>query len=498
MPVRGRVQGLADQPGTTAPPARSMDKDESDSCFGGELAACLAAMNVPTTPLAALRTVNAPPDKESAASYGGSQNRTWTQALSNTAPAKFGTIGAQGAIDRDSGFRDVFSTDQLTSKFEQTYGSAEALGPAEQRAVSSANKLGDKSLCSVFPDLVSKAAVTQNSDALPRIQESSQKLESNNQPIEVATGQDYENQQATVCQSADAGSLAVGHTHGDLSSVLRPIELTQSDSEGDGVQASASTTIAESRSSASKPEAQSQTPAAPMLYLGSESRSNYLEDQRNTQSDQTVTGIADNATDQSVKGELLEWPPAKVDNVSTAPAASAALRSLKPEADGPSRRLQNSTFSSILPDEGSRVSSAAANREASHYPGGGVTEDTGMYGLTSRSLPGLDYQIPESAVTLKVKLEVGGSVRANIRERSGTVEVHMMTDDSQAALRLTNEVEGLRSALGNSGLKLQSLEVNYQTDQRQQRSNRQPAADSRNGQHSGNEGEVFTITESNQ
>jgi hypothetical protein len=494
MPVRG----LANQQGTTTRPARSMEKDESDSCFGEELAACLAGLNTPAIPPAALSTVNAPSHPEAAASCGGSQNRTWTQAFSHTATARFGTNGAHNAIDGDSGLRDVFSADQHTSGFEQIYGQAKTIGSVEEREASSANELGDKSLCSVFPDLVSKAAVTQNSDALVCTRESSQRLGINNQPIDVATGQGFQNQQPNDCQSVGPGSVAAGHARGGLSSILQSKQLTQSGSNRGVVQGSASTAAAESQSSASKPDAQLQTPAAPILNLSSESPSNYAKDQRQTQLDQTVTGIADNAIGASGKGELLEWPASKVDNVSTTPAARTAQRSLKPEPDGPSRRFLNSTFGSVLPEESGRVSNAAANKETEHFPGGGVTQETGMYGLTGRWLPGLDYPKPESAATLKVKLEIGGSVRANIRERSGAVEVRMMTDDSQAAMRLTGEVEGLRSALVHSGLKLQSVEVNYQNDPRQHRSNQHLAANSRNGQHSDDEGDVFTITESNQ
>jgi Flagellar hook-length control protein FliK len=594
MPVRGRVQGLADQPGTTDRPARSMEKDETDSCFGGELAACVAALNLPANPPAALPTVNVLPHPETAASWESSQDKDWTQELPNTANAKSGTIGSQYAIGGDLGSRDVYSADQHTSRFEQIYGlakavgtveqeavsspielgdkslcsaspdqmskaavtqnsdtlagkqqrsqklginiqptdvptgqahqnqqlnlyqrdvfssnqhtstseqiygSAKAVGTVEQSAVGSANELGDKSMSSTFPDLMSKAAVTQNSDALAGKQQSSQKPGINIQPIDVPTGQAHQNQQPSRYQRAGAEFLAAGRAFADFSAIFQSRELTQSGSERGVVQGSASTAAAESQSSASKQEAQLQAPTAPILDLSSESQSNDQKDQQETQLDQTVASIAHDATDESVKGELSEWPPTKADDISTTRAASASQSRLKPEADGQSGRFQNSTFGSALPDESGRVSSAVANKEAERFPGGGATEETGMYGLTGRSLPGFDYPKLESAATLKVKLEIGGSVRANIRERSGAVEVRMMTDDSQAAVRLTGEVEGLRSALGNSGLKLQSLEVNYQTDQRQHRSNQQPAENSRNGQHSDDEGEVFTITESNQ
>jgi hypothetical protein len=592
MPVRGRVQGLADELGTTARPARSMEKDESDSCFGGELAACLAATNLPAIPPATPSTVDAPSHSETGTS-GGSQNRSWTEALSNTANANLATIGAQDAIGGDAGLRDVFGADQHTSSSEQAYGSANAVGTVEQRAVGGPNQHGDESLCSTFPDLMNKAAVTQNSDTLVGKQESSQKLAINNQPRDVATGQGYQNQElslyqrgvfssnehnsrsekayglakavstveqqvvssanepddnslcstfpgpmnkAVVAQNSDALTgkqessqklginnqpvdvasgqgyqsqqpslylkagaefLAVRHALADFSAIFRSKELTQSGSERGVVQRYAST-AAESQSSASMPETRLQTPAAPTPHLSGESQNNDVKDQRQTQLDQTMTGIADNAPDESVKGELLEWPPTKVDNVSTMPAAGDVQKTLKPRADGPSRHFQNPTFGSVLPNEGGRVSSAAANKQAEHFPGRAVTEETGMYGLTGRSFSGLDHPKPESAATLKVKLEMGGSVRANIRERSGAVDVRVMTDDSQAALRLTGEVEGLRSALVNSGLKLQSVEVNYQTDQRQHRSNQHSSANSRNRRHSDDEGEAFIITESNQ
>jgi hypothetical protein len=495
MPVRGRVQGLADELGTTARPARSMEKGESDSCFGGELAACLAATNLPAIPPATPTTVDAPSHSETGTS-GGSQNRSWTEALSNTANANLTTIGAQDAIGGDAGLRDVFGADQHNSSSAQAYGSANAVSTVEQRTVGGPNEHHDKSLCSTFPDLMNKAAVTQNSDTLVGKQESSQKLGINNQIVDVASGQGCQSQQPSLYLKARAEFLAVRHALADFSVIFRSKELTQSGSERGVVQRYAST-AAESQSSASMPETRLQTPAAPTPHLSGESQNNDVKDQRQTQLDQTVTGIADNAPDESVKGELLEWPPTKVDNVSTTPAAGDVQKSLKPKADGPSRHFHNPTVGSVLPDE-SRVSSAAANKQAEHFPGRAVTEETGMYGLTGRSFSGLDHPKPESAATLKVKLEMGGLVRANIRERSGAVDVRVMTDDSQAALRLTGEVEGLRSALVNSGLKLQSVEVNYQTDQRQHRSNQHSSANSRNRQHSDDEGEAFIITESNQ
>jgi hypothetical protein len=144
------------------------------------------------------------------------------------------------------------------------------------------------------------------------------------------------------------------------------------------------------------------------------------------------------------------------------------------------------------------VSTAEGNLAAGHFHGAGAAQETGSYSITGRPLSGPDHPALENAATLKVELELGGSVRANIRERSGTVEVRMMTGDSQAARGLTGEAGGLRSALGNSGLKLQSFAVSYQNDQRQRRPSQQLTADSRSRQRSHDEAEVFGIPGSNQ
>jgi flagellar hook-length control protein FliK len=240
------------------------------------------------------------------------------------------------------------------------------------------------------------------------------------------------------------------------------------------------------------------TPAALELQPSVEAQGYRSKGASEKQPEQTVTGMARNTADESARYGPLQWPATNTGKGPTERAGSTLQNNLKSRADALNRRFGNSAVENVLPDGSGRVSNAEANQAAGHFHAPGAAQETSSYSLMGRPLSGPDHPALENAATLKVELEIGGSVRANIRERAGTVEVRMTTRDSHAARGLTGEAGGLRSALGNSGLKLQSFEVSYQNDQRQRRPSQQLTADSRSHRRSDDEAEVFSIPGSNQ
>jgi hypothetical protein len=513
MPVQGRIHAFATENGEAAHARRSMEKDENHACFSGALATCLAALNISAMLPVPLAALNAGPLPDVAESCESSPDNNRTQELSNSANAGFSTIAG------DSGLRDVFGPDQPTSRLQQAYGSTKRIDPAEQLVGSNGNDLGDKSSCLSSTEVVSKAAVIRYNDVAARKRARSQSLTIDNQPVGVAAGERYQNLQPNVSQrtgtetdanehsfvhyaldivngpSAGLESLASGHARGISSSDRQSKELTPLGSKGDGVQRLVATS--RPQSSGWKFGEQLHAPAVSGRHIGKAAQSRGLEDEQATPSDQKMNGLVHDACDESARNELSHWPATKPDKERETRAAPASQSSLKIRADGSSRRLGNFALGNVVQGEIGRVSGADANT-ATYLPGGAATQETGTYGLTSRPLRRPDHPELENAATLKVELDIGGSVRANIRERSGAIEVRMATDDSQAVRRLTGEVDTLRSSLGNSGLKLQSFEVNYQNDQRQRRPNQPLEPDSRNRRYSDGAGHVFTIVGSDQ
>ena len=136
-------------------------------------------------------------------------------------------------------------------------------------------------------------------------------------------------------------------------------------------------------------------------------------------------------------------------------------------ADGSTRRFGNSQLTNVLAGEISTTTNVTPNKATEHFHRGDTAGQTSEDASICRPPRETDHPALEKTASLKVELQTGGSVRANVRERSGGVEVRMMTNDSQAAGGLTGEVDGLRSSLAASGLKLQSFQVSYQNGQRQ-------------------------------
>jgi hypothetical protein len=105
---------------------------------------------------------------------------------------------------------------------------------------------------------------------------------------------------------------------------------------------------------------------------------------------------------------------------------------------------------------------------------------------------------PARVASLKMELETGGLLHANVREHSGRVEVRMITDDSQAANELSGEIHTLRRSLDVSGLKLDGAQVTYQDRQSQRQPDKEPDLNSQNRRPSSDESQVFTVAGSKQ
>ncbi len=77
-------------------------------------------------------------------------------------------------------------------------------------------------------------------------------------------------------------------------------------------------------------------------------------------------------------------------------------------------------------------------------------------GVVTKDLPA-----PPRTATLRLDLVDGTSAQANVRERAGSVEVRIVTNNQPLAQRLDNELGLLRRNLDAGGLQLQSADVSY-------------------------------------
>ena len=216
-----------------------------------------------------------------------------------------------------------------------------------------------------------------------------------------------------------------------------------------------------------------------------------------TRSYEAIAGLQPEVDKASVGNELSRWPATKLHQESEVLAPLPSHDSLKARASVTNMRFGKSDVTNVVSDNISGVSSVNVNHAAEQFQGHG-TGEAGKAPSASIPFQASDQSELANVATLKVELDIGRSVRANVRERSGTVEVRMTTNDSQAARRLTGEAGDLRSSLGDSGLKLQHLEVSYQNNERQRRPDQKSDANSRRREHSDDDGEIFTVARNNQ
>jgi len=115
-------------------------------------------------------------------------------------------------------------------------------------------------------------------------------------------------------------------------------------------------------------------------------------------------------------------------------------------------------------------------------------------------VPAMDASTPVAKsgnlASLRVDLTDGQTAQATVLERSGSVEVKVMTSTAQSAQHVGTEMENLRQSLSTEGLTLVKAEVNYQND----RQNRSQYSDQSSPPPSKDRvgGEIFTINEVNE
>jgi Flagellar hook-length control protein FliK len=274
-------------------------------------------------------------------------------------------------------------------------------------------------------------------------------------------------------------------------------DQTASGSDADESPERGSAVISRLQPSGLETEKQVHTQAVSNAHFNNEAQGNRAYGEQETQSRQSMMGLEQDSGDVPVRRETSLWrPPAHEE--SRTRATPVSQNSLTARTDGSTRRFYSSQLRNVLAGEISRAANVNPNKATEHFHRGDATRGASQDTSICRPPQGPDHPELEKMASLKVELQTGGSVRANVRERSGGVEVRMMTNDSQAAGGLNGEVDGLRSSLGASGLKLQSFQVSYQSGQRQRPANEQPEEHSGSGQHSDNKGRIFTVSESNQ
>jgi hypothetical protein len=231
--------------------------------------------------------------------------------------------------------------------------------------------------------------------------------------------------------------------------------------------------------------------------LGQEAENKYLPNSDGTQWDRMIVGFENNGGNESAKNDFWQRPEAAAAKELQPQTAPVAQSVLKDRSEAPMASPGNAHSRSVLAVEIGRVATANRYGAPGDFPEGSGADEISKCIWIDRALQWLPHAQNEKVASLKVDLETGGSVRANVRVRSGGVEVRMMTDNSRAVQGLTGEVEKLRRSLTVSGLKLDSLEVSYQKDHRAGRFTEQPEQKSRSRSHSADKTQVFTVSGSN-
>jgi hypothetical protein len=245
------------------------------------------------------------------------------------------------------------------------------------------------------------------------------------------------------------------------------------------------------RVSTSQPTTHSQT------HLGSEPRTNQhahsgrQRSELEIPSDRQLTDLKHKRDNDDLTEQSWVLPTSR-------PPEKAATHTAEPIEYSPNagttksaRHSDTTTLTHVLSGGIGNVASTDVGKTTESFPQHDAAQQPAMPGATPR-LSRFDHPEPENLAALKVELEIGASVHANVRERSGVIEVRMVTNDSEAARRLTGEVDGLRHSLSVTGLKLERLEVNYQNDGRQQRlPNQQP--DARRQKNLDEQAGIFTV-----